>query len=129
MKVIIAGSREIDEAKVERLLPYIVTAFRDFGDIYITEVVSGAARGVDLIGERYAKQHNIPIKRFLPDWERFGKAAGPRRNAEMAKYADALIAIWDGKSRGTQSMIDLAKKHGLKLNIYFVKEEDDASKA
>ena len=53
-----------------------------------------------------------------PDWAKFGKAAGPIRNKTMAENGDALIAVWDGTSRGTKSMIDLAQKLGLKVFIY-----------
>jgi len=36
----------------------------------------------------------------------------------MANYADALIAFWDGKSKGTLSRIALAKSFKLKIKIY-----------
>ena len=54
---------------------------------------------------------------FPADWDKYGKAAGYKRNDEMARNADALIAFWDGKSRGTRHMIDLAKKYGLQTRI------------
>ena len=100
MKVIIAGSRTITDYNV------VFSAIRNSG-YKITEVVSGGAKGVDRLGERYAHENGIPVKRFLPDWRELGKAAGPVRNADMAEYADALIAIWDGKSAGTRHMIQI----------------------
>jgi hypothetical protein len=83
----------------------------------ISEVVSGGARGIDQLGERWARDSGVPIKTFEPNWDKFGRSAGMIRNVEMARYADALIAIWDGKSRGTRHMIEQAKKYGLRLFI------------
>jgi hypothetical protein len=113
MKVIIAGSRSIVEYK------HIGDAVIDSG-FNITEVVSGAARGVDTLGERWAEVNNIQATRFPADWDKYGKIAGPVRNEQMAKYADALIAIWDGFSRGTKNMIDLARKYKLQTYIKIV---------
>jgi len=76
----------------------------------ISEVVSGGAAGVDHIGEKWAIKNKIPIKFFIPEWKKFGKKAGPLRNIQMADYADALVAIWDGESRGTWHMINEMKK-------------------
>lgn len=82
----------------------------------ISEVVSGTARGADRRGEAWANMNNISIKRFPADWDKYGKAAGHIRNAEMAKYADAAIIFWNGVSPGTRSMIDLAKKTQLETS-------------
>lgn len=65
---------------------------------------------------------DIPVKRFPADWDRHGRAAGPIRNCQMAQYADALIAIWDGKSRGTKNMIDEMNKCGKPVLIRRVKQ-------
>lgn len=83
------------------------------------EIVSGCANGADKLGERYANERGYAIKRFPADWETFKKGAGHIRNEEMAKYADALIAFWNGKSKGTGHMIDLAKQYKLKVKIHF----------
>lgn len=69
------------------------------------------------MGEGWAKRKGIPVKRFPADWNQYGRRAGPLRNREMARYADALIAIWDGKSRGTRSMIDEALREGLEVYV------------
>lgn len=87
----------------------------------ITEVVSGTCKGVDQLGEEWAERKGIPVKKFPADWSKHGRRAGPLRNREMAKYADALIAIWDGKSRGTRSMIDEALREGLEVYVHCVK--------
>lgn len=111
MKTIIAGSRSVLEyQKIEKAISE--------SQFFITEVVSGGAKGVDQLGEKYAQRHQIPIKKFLPDWNKFGRRAGPLRNTQMGDYAQALIAIWDGHSRGTKNMIEYATKKGLKVFIY-----------
>ncbi len=103
MKVIVAGSRSIHSFEA------VARAIERSG-FSISEVVSGGAEGVDQIGKGWAYAHSIPSKQFNPAWKENGKAAGPMRNREMAKYADALIAVWDGKSRGTKNMIEEMKK-------------------
>jgi hypothetical protein len=109
MKVIIAGSRDISDYEL------VVKAVEDSG-FAITEVVSGTARGVDRFGERWARESNVAVKRFPANWDKYGKRAGFLRNVDMADYADALIAVWNG-STGTANMISLAKKRGLKVFV------------
>lgn len=112
MKTIIAGSRGIKSYR-DVCLAVRESGFADS----ITEVVSGGAAGVDSLGERWARTRNLPVKHFLPDWKAHGKAAGIIRNHQMGDYAQALIAVWDGKSKGTKDMIDYAKKKGLKVFV------------
>ena len=90
MKTIIAGGRDITDYA-------LVVAAVDACGWDISEVVSGTARGVDALGESYAAENGLPVKRFRPDWNQFGRAAGPMRNRDMAEYADALLVIWDGE--------------------------------
>jgi hypothetical protein len=111
MKTIIAGSRTIEDYTT------VLDAVKQSG-FTITEIVSGTARGVDRLGERYGEEHGIPIERFPADWDTHGKRAGYLRNETMINYADALIAIWDGISKGTNHAINLAKEKGLKVFIY-----------
>lgn len=113
MKVIIAGSRTITEKK------YLVHAIQ-LASFDITEVVSGGAKGVDSLGEEWAVKRGIPIKRFLPDYGEYGKRAPIERNKQMAQYADALIALWDGKSRGTVNMLNFASSCGLQIFRYTI---------
>jgi len=89
----------------------------------IEQVVSGTARGADRVGEQFAERFGIELKRFPADWKRWGKSAGAIRNAEMAEYADALIAFWDGESKGTQHMIKVATKKGLEVSVINYKEK------
>ncbi|MGH7974927.1 MAG: DUF2493 domain-containing protein [bacterium] len=114
MKTIIAGSRTItDAAEVEKA----ITA----SGFTITEVISGGARGVDSLGEDYARANNLPLQIFLADWQQHEKAAGPIRNTEMAANADALILVWDGVSRGSADMLKKATTQGLKIYTHLVK--------
>lgn len=121
MKVIIAGSRSITD--IIYLRSALETAY-EFGAIpygmCITEVVSGNARGVDRLGEYFAEEQGIYITRFIPDWDKYGRAAGFRRNEAMAHYADALIAVWDGRSRGTNHMIETMKRLKKPYFVYLV---------
>lgn len=103
MKVIVAGSRSVnDYGLVKRTI--IGCPFMD-RDANI-EVVSGTARGVDQLGEEVARQNSYKVHRFPADWDRDAKLAGFLRNERMAEFSDALIAIWDGESKGTKHMID-----------------------
>lgn len=80
-------------------------------------IISGHASGADALGERYAQERGFLLETYPADWKVLGKADGPIRNAKMAEVADALIAFWDGKSRGTKNMIDTATKRGLKVAV------------
>ena len=80
-------------------------------------ILSGTARGADRLGERWAQEHGVQVEYYPADWDAFGKSAGYKRNAEMATKADALVALWDYKSRGTKHMIDLAARHGLRIQV------------
>lgn len=111
MRVVIAGSRNItDYAALQHAI-----AQTDFS---ISEVVSGCARGVDTLGERWAINNNVPIISFPANWARFGRAAGHYRNSEMASYADAAIILWDGESRGTLGMIDCMRRLRKPYEVY-----------
>lgn len=113
MKVIIAGSRDFnDYEKLKEVCDYMLSRQTD------VEIVSGVARGADILGEQYAKEKGHSLKQFPAEWDKFGKRAGYLRNEDMAKYSDALIAFWDGKSKGTEHMINLAKKHNLKVKVH-----------
>lgn len=130
LKVIIAGGREFDD--YPRLKSYCKHILQKQTNI---EIVSGTAEGADTLGEKFAIENNLGLKSFPAPWhdidrkpdreigERadgtlYWKRAGTYRNLQMAQYADALIAFWDGKSRGTKNMINTARKLGLKVAVY-----------
>ncbi len=118
MKTIVAGSRDIFN------VGEVWQAMEDAPWV-ITEVVCGGARGVDSIGSSLAKKAGIPVRMFPvtnKDWNTIGPSAGPRRNRQMAEYAEALIAVWDGESRGTKNMIDEAQLRKLQVFIRYVRK-------
>jgi hypothetical protein len=79
-----------------------------------TELLSGhCSNGVDMLAEAWARERGIKVWRFPADWLRHGRAAGPIRNQQMINQADALLAIWDGQSRGTGGTIDMARQRGI----------------
>ncbi len=103
---IIAGCRYLHDVDL------VKEAVRLSG-IKISQVVSGNANGIDRAGELYALIQGIPLRTFPANWNKYGRKAGLVRNKEMAEYAQALIAIWDGESPGTRHMINQAFNHGL----------------
>ena len=110
MRTIIAGSRSItDPAWLDRALAKCGWT--------PTVVLSGTAPGADRLGERWANYNYVPIERYPADWNTHGKAAGYRRNTQMAEKAEALIALWDNVSPGTQHMIAIATRLGLRLHV------------
>lgn len=111
MKVIVAGTRPPVSYK------HVKDAIANCG-FEIDEIVSGNAWGVDRLGELYAQQNHIDLVIFPANWEKYGKSAGLRRNEKMANYADALVAVWDGQSKGTKHMIETATKKGLKVFVW-----------
>lgn len=112
MKTIIAGSRTAEQVHLHRAL--MKCKWTD----QITEVVCGEAKGADRLGKRWALDERLSVRSFPADWNKWGKAAGPKRNVEMAMYAQACIAVWDGESRGTHHMITEARDRGLRLFVY-----------
>ena len=82
-----------------------------------THIICGEARGADTLGKKYAEERGIPVLSFPADWKAHGKAAGYIRNKQMAERGDALVAFWDGKSRGTKNMIDLAHKANIPVRV------------
>ena len=121
-KVIIAGSREFEDyTLLKSQCDYYLQ--NKLNDPYCTVViVSGHARGADSLGERYALEKNYKLTKFPANWSLYGKSAGYRRNVDMGNYADALIAFWDGISKGTKHMIDIATNKGLRICVIKYKE-------
>jgi hypothetical protein len=110
MKLIVAGSRGFNNYG---LLSDEINNLSE----EITEIISGTARGADQLGEKYADYHGIKIVKIPAEWDRLGKSAGYKRNERMAEYADSLIAFWDGESRGTKHMIDIANRLDLPTKV------------
>ena len=126
MRIIVAGSRNFEDYDVvaNRILEFFRENKITEQDMSRVEIISGTAKGVDRLGERFAQEHGCKLTRMPADWDNYGRSAGMIRNAEMAKYAAAdprkesiLIAFWNGESHGTRGMIDIAYKHGLEIIV------------
>ncbi len=111
MKIAVIGSRGITRVELSEYLP----ADTD-------EIVSGGARGVDTCAREYARTHGLRLTEFLPNYERYGKAAPLYRNDEIIAYADEVYAFWDGKSTGTQYVIAKCRASGKKLRVFKLTE-------
>lgn len=125
MKLIICGPRDYHH------LPTVVEAFTHFVQAsgWPDEIVEGGCTGVDKLAKSIAIFTEIPLKSFPANWNLHGKAAGPIRNKEMAKYADALLAIWvDGGTKGTTNMVKQAEKLGLPVMKWEVESESSTEK-
>ena len=114
-RVIIAGTRSFND--YELLRDSCNNLLSEKQRTHTVVVISGTARGADQMGERYARERGFQLRRFPADWEQYGKSAGHIRNAKMADNADALIAFWDGESKGTKNMIDNARRKGLAVRV------------
>ena len=121
MKTIIAGSRCICDAEV------LKAAIAESGFL-ITRVISGDARGVDKLGIEWAHENLVPVETFKPQWVgpdgEYRPYAGNTRNRDMARVSEALIAVWDGRTKGTKSMIKEAERLGLKVFVKLIEVPD-----
>ena len=113
MKVIVAGGRDFDN--YELLKEKLDFYFKDITPV----IVCGEAKGADLLGRRYAEEKGLDILSYPAEWEKYGKSAGFRRNEQMAANATALVAFWDGKSKGTKHMIDTMKRLNKPIRIVY----------
>jgi hypothetical protein len=117
LRVIIAGGRGFSNYQImTNCLDHVFSTARENHDEII--IVSGTARGADRMGEQYAVDSHFEVDRYPADWDRHGRSAGYKRNVQMAKVATHLIAFWDGVSRGTGHMIDIARRLGLTIRVF-----------
>lgn len=117
-KIVIAGCRDYnnyDEAK--KYIDFCISKIKLKYDLVF---ISGCCRGADMLGERYAKEHDYKIDRFPANWEKYGKSAGPKRNMKMAEICDYAICFWDGKSNGTKSIINFIKNKNKPIRIKYI---------
>ena len=106
MKIAVIGSRNLTVDGLEKYLPPETT-----------EIVSGGAKGIDACARAYAVERGLALTEFLPDYRRYGRGAPLKRNIEIVEYADAVLAFWDGSSRGTRFVMDHCHKIGKKLEV------------
>ena len=108
MKIAVIGSRNLTVENLEEYLPPDVT-----------EIVSGGAKGIDACARLYATEKGIPYTEFVPDYARYGRWAAPiKRNETIVDYADGVVALWDGTSRGTAYVIDYCRRLEKPLWVY-----------
>jgi predicted Rossmann fold nucleotide-binding protein DprA/Smf involved in DNA uptake len=136
MRTIIAGSRSFDCGSQDHYWPSLAcTKCRRMvvriGEIVaksgidVTTVISGGAKGIDRYGELWASSEKIPIQKYIPEWTKYGKAAGPKRNRQMISegLAEAAIVIWDGVSPGSYDMFTAAQAAGLVAYLHDVTQK------
>ena len=109
MKIAIVGSRNVTVSDIGK---YISKA---------QKIVSGGAVGVDRCAAEYAKENGIKLTELVPQYEQYGRAAPIVRNKEIVDYSDKIIAFWNGKSKGTLSVIKYAQKTGKPCEIIICK--------
>jgi len=107
MKLAIVGSRKFTNLDISKFI-----------NEKVREVITGGAIGIDTLAERYADKNKL--SKSIPEYDKYGKSAPIIRNKEIVKRADKIIAIWDGKSKGTKFTIEYAKKVGKEVKIYIV---------
>ncbi len=117
IKVVVAGLRNYNNYSSAK--NFIDEVLSDYKDDTIT-ILSGGCTGADMLGERYAKEHDLKIIRHNANWKLLGKSAGPIRNRKMARECDLVICFWDGKSPGTKNMIQSAREFNKPVKIKLV---------
>jgi hypothetical protein len=114
-RIIIAGGRKFNNySLLSNTMNNLLSKARTIKHIII---ITGKAKGADSLGERYAIENGFDIESYPAQWDKYGKQAGYLRNLEMAEHADALVAFWDGESKGTEHMIETAKSKNLDYRI------------
>ncbi len=108
MKIAVIGSRGLTVNDLEKFLPSNTT-----------EIISGGAKGVDSSARDYAVEHGIKLTEYLPEYEKYGRAAPLKRNLTIIENTDVVLAFWDGKSRGTKFVIDKCKELGVEIRIFY----------
>lgn len=110
-KIAVVGSRTFDD------YPLLKDQLDAIGNISL--IISGGAAGADSLAERYAQEYGIPTSIHLPDWKKYGRAAGLVRNKDIIAECDRCVAFWDGTSRGTAHDIELCKKLGKPYKVIY----------
>lgn len=116
-RLCVAGSRNFNNVQLaEEVLSQVFNFIaKKHGDA-IT-IISGGAKGADSVGELVAHKHHYDIERYLPDWDRYGKSAGYKRNQSMCAASNGCVVFWDGSSRGSHHMIDICRKAGKPIMV------------
>ena len=126
-KLIVAGGRDFNDAKL--LSDTLHKVAEDAGERFAISVVSGMAPGADSLAYVFAKSLGITCYPFPAQWSTHGKQAGPIRNKQMAEFSDGLLAFWDGKSKGTEHMIEIMRAMGKPVHVVKYGHEEAAEAA
>ncbi len=117
--IIVSGSRSItDYDYLKECLDLVISSKLANIDPEKVVIVSGGARGVDQLAEKYAKEKGYKTKIFKAKWDKHKKSAGFKRNMDMARVGDVLVSLWDGKSPGTKHMMKVADKREIRSIIF-----------
>jgi predicted Rossmann fold nucleotide-binding protein DprA/Smf involved in DNA uptake len=115
-KIIVAGGRTFNDYELMATkLEYLLS--NQINKQNAIMIISGTAGGADRLGERYAKEQEFELLKMPANWDKYGKSAGYKRNHAMACLADGVVVFWDGKSRGSKHMINIAAKRELPMRI------------
>ena len=116
--LLIAGSRNYTDRDT---FNRVTEEYIDSEDAF-TVIVAGGAAGADELAKDYALEHGLQYIEFPADWEKYGRAAGPKRNDEMVKFIKEkngrALYFWDGESKGTKQCIESARKNGIDVTIW-----------
>ncbi len=119
VRVVVAGGRDYNDYKsAKSFIEENICDLLEEGNEII--FISGGCRGADALSERFALENGFEIEKYLAQWERYGRAAGPKRNKKMVDTCHRIICFWDGKSKGTKSTIFYATKSNKDLRIKLI---------
>lgn len=114
-KLIVAGGRDFNDYAL--LSKELMRVAIDHYDDKAVSIVSGMTNGADSLAVDFAREHDVELYAFPADWDTHGKRAGILRNEKMGRFADGLLAFWDGQSRGTAHMIQFMERLGKPVHI------------
>jgi hypothetical protein len=119
MRILVCGSRDWDDREMIRnAIMKECDRSTMPAPLHVT-IINGAARGADRISSEIAEELGVGILEVPANWSIWGKMAGPIRNEEMLKYApDVVLAFWDGMSKGTKNMVQIAKRKGFEVKVF-----------
>ena len=114
-KIMVCGSRTINDENL--IFSKLDECLMKYPDMIL---VSGGAKGVDSIGEKWAKNNHVFIEQHKPEWDKYGRGAGIVRNKTMVEVSSHVLIFWDGVSKGTKSDIDFCRKLNKPFSLYRV---------
>ena len=122
MRFAIIGSRYFSNSN---FMDKILDPYRELGNM--DEIVSGGAKGADLLAKQYAEKHNIKYTEFPALWNQYGKSAGYKRNIQIVDHSDMIIAfLMKGmENKGTNHTISIGQDKSKEIVIVEYDELED----